>query len=69
MQVFLSHAFEDKDIVEAIGSWLHTEKKLEVWIAQWRLTAGDSLIERIGEGIKSSSRLVVFLSRDSVGSN
>ncbi|GEM_PF-957059 len=69
MQVFLSHSTEDKDIVEAIGSWLINEKKLDVWIAQWRLTAGDSLVQRIGDGIKSSGKLVVFLTPASVISN
>jgi len=65
MKVYLSHAHEDKDIVEAIGSWL-TKKGLEVWIDNWRLTPGDSLIDKIGEGIETSDRLVVFLSPASV---
>ena len=68
MQVFLAHATEDKELVESIGSWLHSEKKLEVWIDKWRLTAGDSLIEKIGEGIEKSDRLIVFLSPHSVES-
>lgn len=35
----------------------------------WSLTAGDSLLEKLGEGIESSDRLVAFLSPESVESN
>ena len=68
MKVFFSHAHEDKDVVETIGSWL-TKKGLDVWIDTWRSTPGDSLIAKIGEGIEVSDRLVVFLSPASVESS
>lgn len=68
MQVFLSHNTADKDIVEAIGAFL-TKRGMTVWIDSWRMTAGDSLIEKIGEGIEKSDRLVVCLSPNSVDSN
>jgi hypothetical protein len=67
VKVFLCHAHEDKDVVEPIGSWLH-KRGFDVWIDNWRMTAGDSLVEKIGEGIESSDRLVVFLSAASVES-
>jgi hypothetical protein len=59
MKVFLSHSSEDKDVVEPIGNWL-SKKGLDVWLDSWCLTAGDSLVEKIGEGIETSDRLVVF---------
>ncbi|TSA13148.1 MAG: toll/interleukin-1 receptor domain-containing protein [Comamonadaceae bacterium] len=68
MQVFLSHTSTDKDAVEAIGSFL-TSRGLTVWIDSWRMTVGDSLVQRIGEGIESSDRLVVCLTPASVESN
>lgn len=68
MKIFLSHNSFDKDTVEAIGSWL-TNKGLSVWIDKWSMSAGDSLIEKVAEGIESSDKLVVFLSPDSVNSN
>jgi len=68
MQVFLSHTTTDKDIVEAIGTFLKA-RGLTVWIDSWRMTAGDSLIEKIGEGIEASDRLVVCLTPESVESN
>lgn len=68
MKIFLSHNSEDKEAVEAIGTWL-TKKGYSVWLDKWCLTAGDSLIEKIGEGIETSDKLVVFLSPNSVDSN
>ena len=68
MKVFLSHAHEDKDVVEPIASWLR-EQGFKVWIDNWCLTPGDSLVNKISEEIESSDRLVVFLSATSVDSN
>jgi hypothetical protein len=68
VQVFLSHTTTDKDIVEAIGSFL-TARGLTVWIDSWCMTAGDSLVQKIGEGIEKSDRLVVCLTPESVESN
>jgi hypothetical protein len=68
MKAFLSHSSKDKDVVEPVGTWL-TNKGIEVWIDGWSMTPGDSLIEKVGEGIESSDRLVVFLSPNSVDSN
>lgn len=68
MQIFLSHNSNDKPVVEAIGRWL-TAKGYSVWLDKWCMTAGDSLIEKIGEGIEASDKLVVFLTADSVDSN
>jgi len=67
MQVFLSHRSSDKDVVEPIGAFL-SKRGLTVWLDAWSMTPGDSLIAKIGEGIESSDRLVVFLSPDSVES-
>jgi len=68
MQVFLSHTSSDKDVVEPIGAFL-SKRGLKVWLDAWRMTPGDSLIEKIGEGLESSDRLIVFLSPESVESN
>ena len=53
MQIFLSHNSNDKPVVEAIGKWL-TDKGYTVWLDKWSMTPGDSLIEKIAEGIESS---------------
>jgi hypothetical protein len=68
MKVFLSHTTVDKEIVEAIGRFL-TKRGLDVWIDSWVMTAGDSLVAKISEGIQESDRLVVCLTPNSVESN
>lgn len=68
MQVFLSHNSEDKPIVEKIGEFLEANG-VTAWIDKWRMSPGDSLIEKIGEALDKSEKLVVFLSPDSVDSN
>ena len=68
MQVFLSHTSSDKDVVEPIGAFL-AKRGLTVWLDAWSMTPGDSLINKIAEGLESSDRIVVFLSPDSVESN
>lgn len=68
MKLFFSHAHEDKASVESIAVWF---KKMgfDVWIDSWEMTAGDSIIQKISEGIDSSDRLIVFLSQHSIESN
>lgn len=68
MQIFLSHNSNDKPVVEAIGRFL-TGNGYTVWLDKWCMTPGDSLIEKIGEGIESSDKLVIFLSENSVDAN
>lgn len=68
MQIFLSHNSNDKPVVEEIGKWL-TNKGYSVWLDKWSMTAGDSLIEKVGEGIETSDKLVVFLTENSVDAN
>ena len=40
-----------------------------VWVDEWSLRFGDSLLEKIGEAIEQSDRLIVFLTPNSVDSN
>lgn len=64
----MSHNSNDKEAVEAIGSWL-TKNGYSVWLDNWCLTAGDSLIDKIGEGLETSDKRIVFFSPDAVDSN
>jgi hypothetical protein len=68
MKLFFSHAHEDKGIVEKVGKWFQ-DLGFDVWIDSWEMTAGDSIIQKISEGIDSSDRLIVFLSQHSIESN
>jgi hypothetical protein len=40
-----------------------------VWWDEWEINVGDSIIQKVSEGIKSSSYLVVVLSPHSIQSN
>jgi hypothetical protein len=65
--VFISYSNKDRAFVERLALDLKA-KGLRVWYDQWELKVGDSLIGKIGTGIKAHDYLVVVLSRSSVRS-
>lgn len=68
MRVFLSHTSKDKPNVRHVASYLES-KGYEVWLDEWEMTPGDSLITKISEGVEGADKLVVFLSPDSIKSS
>lgn len=61
--VFICHASEDKaDVVEPLARALQ-ERQLSVWYDRWVLTIGDSLREKIDEGLRSCRFGVVIISQ------
>jgi hypothetical protein len=67
IRVFLSHNHNDKPFVRRLATDL-VQANLDVWIDEIEIAVGDSLIERIEEGIDSSDFLAVVLSHNSVAS-
>lgn len=65
--VFLSHSSADKRVVGNIGAQL-AANNIKVWIDEAEIRVGDSLIEKISEGIVSCEYLAVALSRISSAS-
>lgn len=62
--VFISHASEDKDsFVRPLAMELK-RLGLKVWYDEWTLTIGDSLRQKIDEGLVASDFGVVVLSRN-----
>lgn len=62
--VFISHASEDRaSVVEPLAVALR-ERGLSVWFDQWVLTIGDSLREKIDQGLACSKFGIVVLSRN-----
>ncbi|HSU54154.1 MAG TPA: toll/interleukin-1 receptor domain-containing protein [Candidatus Dormibacteraeota bacterium] len=62
--VFISHASEDKEhFVRDLAAEL-TRLGLKVWFDEWTLTIGDSLRQKIDEGLIASDYGVVVLSRN-----
>lgn len=66
-KVFISHNRTDKPLAREISKRLIGAGH-EVWLDQWEMVPGDSLIEKISEGIVASSYLLVLLSKKSVES-
>jgi hypothetical protein len=61
--VFISHASEDKDdFVRPLAAAL-TALGLKVWYDEWTLAIGDSLRQKIDEGLAASDYGIVVLSR------
>jgi hypothetical protein len=67
--VFISHASEDKeDFVRPLAAAL-ASLRLKVWFDAWTLTIGDSLRQKIDEGLAASEYGVVVLSRNFFAKN
>jgi len=66
-KVFLSHASEDKLIVEHIYHKLKTRyNNLDPWLDKYEIIGGDSLIDKIADGINESNKFIIFLSESSI---
>lgn len=67
MKVFLSHSSKDKLFVEKLARDI-LALDVDVWLDQWEMKIGDSLFDKIEEGIESSDYVIIVLSNDSVNS-
>jgi hypothetical protein len=67
MPVFISYSHADDVFATRLASQL-VKHKATVWIDQWELHVGDSLIQRIQDAIQGASALLVILSKASVQS-
>jgi hypothetical protein len=62
MKLFICHVFEDKpDFVEPLAHALR--KDFEVWYDKFELKLGDSLLQKITEGLLSADVGIVVLSK------
>ncbi|MEM1149836.1 MAG: toll/interleukin-1 receptor domain-containing protein [Pseudomonadota bacterium] len=67
MPIFISYNHSDKDTAEALARIL-VQAKQNVWIDQWELNAGDSLIEKIEDALGGADAILVLLSKNSTQS-
>ena len=67
-KVFICHSSRDKLFVSRLAHDLESEN-IPVWYAKWVLRPGDSLTERIQQGIEGSGWFVVVLSENSIRSS
>lgn len=59
-RVFLSYAFEDRGLAEMVATGLQAQG-IETWWAEWAIRAGDSLRQKIDEGLSNCTHFVVLL--------
>lgn len=64
-RVFLSFAFEDEKLAERIASALN-DKGIDTWWAGWCIAAGDSIRQKIDEGLGGCTHFIVLLTPRSV---
>lgn len=65
LKIFIAHASEDKKIVQKLADDL-LNRGLLVWFDKWEIKVGDSLVEKINQGIKDSSFMAIVLSKNSI---
>jgi hypothetical protein len=64
-KIFLCHAGEDHEFAEKLAHSL-SKKGVPVWYDRWILNVGDSIVDRVNEGIHDSRYMGVVLSKHSV---
>jgi hypothetical protein len=65
---FISYASEDRDLAEALDVTL-SQCGYKVWRDRGQLTLGDSLTEKINEGLTASRYAIVILSKAFIRKN
>lgn len=64
-KVYLAHASEDKDRVRPIANYLMANG-VDVWFDEWEIGPGDSLRQKMEEGLGSMTHFVVALTETSI---
>lgn len=64
-KVFLSYAWEDRELASIIAERLQTNG-IDTWWAEWCLSAGDSLRQKIDEGLGDCSHFLALLTPTSL---
>jgi WD40 repeat protein len=67
-RIFLSYAHSDQSFVDRLASDLRT-LGIGVWVDTWELKAGDSLIEKIEQGVSAVDFVIPVVSSASARSN
>ena len=67
MAVFISYSHKDKDFAHTLAANL-IRHKTSIWIDEWEINAGDSMITKIQDAIQKASALIIVFSKDSIES-
>lgn len=66
-KVFISHSSMDHGFVLLLANRLKNEL-INVWIDDWELQVGDSIVQKINEGLKRCDFLIIVFSENSIKS-
>ena len=64
-RVFLSYASEDKKLAKQVAKTLQA-KGIKTWFAEWEIISGDSIPQKINEGIEGCTHFLVLLTQQSI---
>ncbi len=64
-RAFLSHAWEDRKLAKRITTILHSNG-IDTWWAEWCIRSGDSLRQKIDEGLGNCTHFIVLLTPKSL---
>jgi hypothetical protein len=68
MKVFLSHNKKDSNLAHKIATDLKSNN-ISVWFDEWEIFVGDSIVQKVQEGLKSCDFLSIIFTKNSEGSN
>ncbi len=66
--VFISHNKADKNIASEIALFIVAEN-INVWFDEWEISAGDSIIDKIEDGLSDCSHFILLWSKNASKSN
>lgn len=67
-RTFISHSSGDNKIAKKIANSL-VERGYAVWLDEWEIKVGDSIIDKMNKGIVESDFLMILLSQNSIKSD
>jgi hypothetical protein len=67
MAIFISYSHKNKELAQKLALNL-VRRRIPVWIDDWEVSCGESLIEAVQKAVQDSSALLILLSKDSVES-
>jgi nucleoside 2-deoxyribosyltransferase len=67
-RVFISHSTQDRGLVVALANLL-ARFGVEVFVAEWYLSPGETLSKKVFEQIESADCMVILLTRNGIRSN
>jgi len=68
MLVFISHNKADKPAAREIALHL-VAQDVQIWLDEWEIAAGESIIEKINDGLRDCTHFIILWSKNSARSD